>query len=122
MSIANTSLSCNDFKGSIVAGVTLSCNDSASVVAGLRSDLKGGPGLVDASIKTKTSHTGSMYRRAEFGVETLSVFHGVPSSLPVSSPLPPHLHIPETVRPSPLSDDPPKKQTETQHSHQRRLA
>jgi len=117
-----SSLSCNDFKGSIVAGVTLSCNDSASVVAGLRRDLKGGPGLVDASIKTKTSHTDSMYRSAEFGVETSSVFHGVPSSLPVSSTLPPHLHIPETVRPSPLSDDPPKKQTETRHSHQRRFA
>ena len=99
-----SSLSCNDFKGSIVAG--------------LRRDLKGGPGLVDASIKTKTSHTDSMYRSAEFGVETSSVFHGVPSSLPVSSTLPPHLHIPETVRPSPLSDDPPKKQTETRHSHQ----
>ena len=68
-----SSLSCNDFKGSIVAGVTLSCNDSASVVAGLCRDLKGGPGLVDASIKTKTSHTDSMYRSAEFGVETSSV-------------------------------------------------
>src|ERR1700720_3149502 len=27
-----SSLSCNDFKGSIVAGVTISCNDSASVL------------------------------------------------------------------------------------------
>ena len=70
-----------------MAGVTLSCNDSASVVACLHRDLKGGPGLVDASIKTKTSHTDLMYRSAEFGVETPSVFHGVPSSLPVSSTL-----------------------------------
>ena len=109
--IQDPSLFCNDFKGSIVASVMLSCNDSGSVVAGLCRDLKGGPGLVDASIKMKTSHTDSMYRSAEFGVETSSVFHEVPSSLPVSLMLPPHLY-------SPLSNDLPKNQTETQHSYQ----